>query len=772
MIPTTQDYKDLVYSQGKYKLFSRQFVPDVSLTLADMDAASNMGFAASSQAPYSQLGQLSDNLPGRARPWGTLEDYQFLLNGVPMLMPDTMEDFQMFQNGWVSGNMSNEDGVFTTPEELRVIFSVYATTGGHITHFDPSYDSVPVDFDVIYYRNGSEVDRDEVRGNTSYQYEGHNQVQEYNVILLRFYNTSRPYRTIHVLEDMPGIFLSYTAKDIVSMTLTQEVDPLSEEAITGEINLNVSNLSHTFDILNDTGLDAYLKQYQRADVYLNLIFPDLSEEKVHLGQWELSDWKAEQSEEAQFIFQDNSATLSRKNFIACPYQDEITLYDLATLILTDAGASDYALAERLRQYKVNPAALGVGTHKEALRRIAQASGCVLAISSSGQIQVRDISPLREGKNLCLNGNFVNQEHWWPKNVTFEATPLYAGSYSVHPGVGEFLLEQYLPTTPGHQYYIRVYVQSQATLEGIGGTAYLDVEDVHVTPNLAEATLIPNSWVVRSAIITATTENALMRLHGNLQKALLWFDGFMCLDLTEIYGDSVPDASWCDKNIIYFSDILSLPPHTWENESAFLQYNTLLDSPAITKKSKYSLIKVNAYTPRVDEISNAYSAKHEVHGTEEIEITFSNPITGQDTSVEVVNGECLDYTIYTQGARVKVRADGEVTITIRGRSISFEAVPYTRSWQFDPQLTRGAPVHEMTNTLVSTAAQAQYLITYMAYWDSMKFQYTFEWRQDPSIEVLDILRVQDDFGNNRQVLCTRRDLDYSGGTLSGSSEGVG
>ena len=65
MIPTTQDYKDLVYSQGKYKLFSRQFVPDVSLALADMDAASNMGFAASSQAPYSQLGQLSDNLPDR-----------------------------------------------------------------------------------------------------------------------------------------------------------------------------------------------------------------------------------------------------------------------------------------------------------------------------------------------------------------------------------------------------------------------------------------------------------------------------------------------------------------------------------------------------------------------------------------------------------------------------------------------------------------------------------------------------------------------------------
>ena len=42
---------------------------------------------------------------------------------------------------------------------------------------------------------------------------------------------------------------------------------------------------------------------------------------------------------------------------------------------------------------------------------------------------------------------------------------------------------------------------------------------------------------------------------------MWIDGVMCIDLTAAYGaGNEPTQSWCNENIPYFVNSLTIPNH--------------------------------------------------------------------------------------------------------------------------------------------------------------------------------------------------------------------
>lgn len=773
MIPVSQNFKDLTYGRGQYKLFARQFLPSAVLTLVDTDAQRGMAYTATSTAFYSNLRQLYDYGITRTRAWGTLEDYQFLLDGNVMLMPTSTRQLQSQQNGWISEDMSDASGNFTTPEKFNVIFGRMTSTGGHLVTFDPSYDSIPKSFDIVYYRNGTEVQRDEIRDNTAYSYNSEVKADRYNQITIFFYSTSLPYRRVHIIEDMPGIFLNYGEGDIVEMDITQEVDPLSEELVTGEATLGVSNMSRVLDILNGEGLNKYLKQYQRVDMFMELVYPDLTREKVRLGYWNLIDWKASRDMSAVFTLQDPTVAMNRETFRRLPYQEKISLYDLAILIFEDADIQNYWIDTALQNYYCSTAQVPLQTHKECLRLVAQAAHAVVTVANDGQIRVTQLNPLVTGKNLIVNSSFAATSSWTLTNADRVIDYIYSGVASVHPH-DNFVISQKVKTVKNHVYYVRAYVYATEQTQESFGSAYMKIDGMPLTDNLMSSALVPGGWSILSGLVKAPATLMTISVEGYLSNPIVYFDSFMCIDLTALYGDAVPTAEWCELNIIYFDGELLLPPLDEQEAVESLDYSTLIESPDILLEDLVSGIYITAKQVQAsdqEEPDQLYEETRTVRGTETFFADFQNA-ANEVTEVIVEGGDLVNYTAYTQSIELTVRAVGDVYILVRGRAVQLNSSTYSRTYENDEGMLPGADPYELQNDLISNVDQVTQLLSYFAYWLQQRYKYMFEWRQDPSIEVMDYLRVQDDFRNDKTILCTVNNLDYGDGVLSGSSEGRG
>lgn len=773
MIATSAAYKDLVYGRGNYALFARQFLPTAVITLIDNAAQKSAIYEFSSSSPVSNIAQLTDFGQARERPWGMLEDYQFALDGHAMLLPQNYTQQQSYQNGWWSEEMSDADGNFSSIVQYHIIFGSFASTGGHLLVFDPSYDSVPKDFDIVYFRNGVEISREEIRNNETHLISGGASADRYNQITISFYSTTLPYRRIHLIEDMIGIFLEYGKGNIVSLTVTQEIDPLSEEITTGEIDLTVSNAGRTLDILNSSGISGYLQQYQRVSVGLELVYPDQSKENIQIGQWEMIEWDAS-GMEANFIIQDPTVLLSRHNFIRNKYRQEIDLYTLASEIFDDAGVTDYKLPPKLKNYKVSSAGLPVATHKECLRLIAQATMCVLLPRTSGQLEMRHLDTLKRAYNTLQNATFQESELgvWSTENVEWSDDYILFGDHSARPR-GTFNLQQAVQLAPGHKYYTRFYVYVDGTTQDIEGTAQLFIGPHEGSVDILGTPLLHNEWVPISGLITSEVSESVLSFRGNISKDILRVDGFMLIDLTDLYGEgNEPDASWCESHLVFVDDTLLVPPYKQADPVVYLGYNTLSEPPKITRKDPISAVSVSSFREVVDEeVSEVYKATHTIKGTDTITIEYNSPITDNLPEVVLSQGTLVKAEFFTSAAILTVRARGDVEVIVRGHEVSFEETVYTRDHTVDLMMVKSAPTHEVANPLVTSFSQVQDLLAFVTFWITQKHEYDFNWRQDPSIELLDYIQVHDDFSNDNVILHISRDLDYSGGVLSGASRGI-
>ena len=135
MIETSARYKEFVYSAD----YARHFLPEIILKVIDTAARDLGSYSANTEAFYSDLSQLIDENFDGTFTFGTLEDFQFLLNGTKRIMSRSIAG----QFGFCAEFMSNEEGIFDTPVVLTCKYSNKVTTIGRTLIFDSNYDSVP-----------------------------------------------------------------------------------------------------------------------------------------------------------------------------------------------------------------------------------------------------------------------------------------------------------------------------------------------------------------------------------------------------------------------------------------------------------------------------------------------------------------------------------------------------------------------------------------------------------------------------------------------------
>lgn len=767
MLETSKRYKEFVYSQ----VYARRFLPEIVLKVIDAAARDSSGYTASSQAFMSNLAQLKDENQSGDFVYGTLADYQFLLNGAKLIMPD---DGISGQFGFCSEAMSDANGVFENPVLLTCTYKSKITTVGRTLIFDSNYDSVPKDLDIEYYATGTLIKTVQIRDNDSYVLTSGEGIENFDKVVFRFLSTNKPYRRIHMPEDIPGIYFTYGENEVVSVDVNQSINIFNTDLTVGEVVFQVENAKKTLDILNPTGFERYLRQYQQVDVNFNMVFPDDTVEKVPIGMLTLTEWKSQKGAlTAQFTARDSLDKLTIDEYIKGTFPSgPISLYEYAKAVIEDAGFTQYTIdTQFLNIYTTAP--LPVGSHKELLRLIAQAGQGIVLPTTAGGIHLKYISPLvvanNQLRNACFDDDFNN---WVQSGFTLDSTYLYTGKQAAKTGTGS--LAQTFTSYAGHKLFIRFYVYT--TEQITSGNLHAELNGDSISANLAEANLRVSYWnPVATVVEAAAGDNTLQLVCDSVA---VFVDAFQILDLTTIYGPgNEPDVNWCSKNIRFFTSMLSIPKVSGPTPVDDLDYNILEDVPEITTIKPVKAVETTIYDySTAAEETEIYKGQRYVSGTETFSIKFNKPakeckITLKSVDAGAAEPKLVKSTLYAQAAELTVTAVGNVEILVEGKEVTVESSTLRIDSSIDPSLVPDSQVETVDNKLITSKTVAEDVIAFNSYWYNSRYTYNFDWRQNPAIELYDPVRVHDDFDRNNTILITERNIDYLDGTLSGSSKGV-
>lgn len=811
MLPTSQQYKEMVYSTD----YARHFVPKITIQVIDTKARTEGSYTASSDAFYSSREQLVDTEIVGDFDFGTLEDFQFLLDGSKRLMPadkvpepepdpdepaeqadDTTEEpsepaqpepwLPAGQYGWCSEEMSDDTGSFLTPATLTVNYPNRITTMGRTYYFDSRYDSVPADFDIEYYKHGALVTMIPVRDNEAYGLIAQIKVNDYDRVILKFHRTSKPFRRIHIVEDIPGIYMSWDKTQIVSMSLDQQVDVYCREIIATELDFMIENAARTLNILNNEGFEAYLRKRQPIDASLCMVYPDASEEEIPLGNMRLSEWKVPKgSITASFVCYDSMDTLVLSEYIKGTFPaTAVSFYDLAKAVLDDAGIESYTIDTQLMNlYTTAP--LPIATHKELLRLIAQASQSLVLPQLDGGVHIKYSSPLILATNFVKNPDFSSDWTSWTEHVECEFTSAYihSGKQAVKVKTNGILKQNVADVYHGHKYYCRCYATVDEVMTGSG--AYFKANGENISVNFIDMGLREGDWFMISAIYetlvpdpddpTPPDPQLLLSVENTGSPVIV--DSFMALDLTVTYGeDEEPSLEWCDENIRFFTTQLMIPRHKGPIPVDHIDYSMMTETAEISTVEPLRSVAAKIYQYRAaDNETEVYKGVHVVAGTDTIEVRFS--ALAKNVTVTVTpeksteTATLLESTIYARAAVLKIQASGNAVVVVKGKAVTAQVTEYTVDESIDTALIPDAKSISIDNRLITNKTTAEDITGYALYYYKLGYKYDFDWRQNPALEVLDTVIVEDDFNVNNHVLLTEKTLEYEDGYLTGSSRGV-
>lgn len=767
MIETSARYKEFVYSAD----YARHFLPEIILKVIDTAARDLGSYSANTEAFYSKLPQLIDENFDGTFTFGTLEDFQFLLNGTKNIMRRNITG----QFGFCAESMSNEEGIFDTPVVLTCKYSNKVTTIGRTLIFDTNYDSVPAHIKLEYYSTGLLIHTNEITDNASYIVTIADGVDAYDEVIISFYSTTHPFRRVHLVEDIPGIYFSYGENEVVSVDVNQSISIFSNEILAGEVIFQVENAKKTLDILNPEGFEKYLRQRQPVEINFVMVFPDNSIERVPIGLLTLTEWKSQKGAlTAQFTARDGIASLSMTEYIKGTFpRTPISLYEYAEQVILDAGIEDYRIdSEFMNIYTTAP--LPIGYHKELLRLIAQAGQGVVVPTTGGGVHVRFISPLvvsiNQVKNPAFDNDFTN---WTQTGFTLTSKYIYTSKQSALSGTGE--LKQTIDVIEGNKYFIRLFVYTDTAISS--GSFIVYANNTAISANLADANLRVNAWNTIATVWEADSNKLELRIE--CESCALYVDAFQALNLTTMYGiGNEPDANWCIQNIRYFDSSLSVPGRKRAAAVDELTYGIIFDAPEITTIEPAASVETNIYSYDTEaEVSEIYKGQRYVSGTETFSIKFNKPAKDYTIKLSYVDAGAsgtptlVDSKQYAQAAELRVTAVGNVQILVEGKAVMVDTSTLKVDSSMDKSLLAAAKGQTIDNKLITSKSVAEDVTSFAIYWYNGRYSYNFDWRQNPAVQLYDPVIVHDDFERNNTVLITERNIDYNDGVLSGSSRGV-
>lgn len=324
---------------------------------------------------FSKLTDLENNNIA-SRPYITYEPNMWLLNGNYKFMPT---DAQLHV-GFMSLDMSDDSGVFATPPVLTAIFSQDQDTNGLTLRFSPNTGDWSNNIVVTYYDFSDAIIRTDVYLPNAAEFVIAQDVDNFRKIKIVFNSTNKPRRYMRLVGIDFGELLSFTGNEIVEAKIIQEVNPLSLDLPSSNLDLVIHSENSDFSIVKPDSLYVEILDNQPLDVYQSV-----GGIEVYLGQFYLTDWRNETSKITRFKAIDRLGILDGLAFLGYLF---IIPEPLNGLIESMFGLinTPYELDPELENLEIT-GWLPPSTYREALQQIAFRVGAYVTCSGTGIIRI-------------------------------------------------------------------------------------------------------------------------------------------------------------------------------------------------------------------------------------------------------------------------------------------------------------------------------------------------------------------------------------------------
>lgn len=183
-----------------------------------------------------------------------------------------------------------------------------------------------------------------------------------------------------------GVGIQFNNAKLLSVVKRENVSPITDALPTIDLSVDVENYDNVWNVNNSSSSINYLEIGQKVTVSYGYEMDFGEIYWMDGAKCDLVSWRANEHS-MSFEAQDKLASLTDIYYGGKPYENGISLYSLALLVLNDAGIEDdmYDLdAMYLRDYIVyNP--LPAVSHAECLQIIANAGRCKLYTDRDGRI---------------------------------------------------------------------------------------------------------------------------------------------------------------------------------------------------------------------------------------------------------------------------------------------------------------------------------------------------------------------------------------------------
>lgn len=547
-----------------------------------------------------------------------------------------------------------------------------------------------------------------------------------------------------------GLGLEYDDEWISEASSNTTLSAINEDLPESEFKVTLCNDNQLFNVDNPSSDINFLESGQKVNVMMGYMLDDGNIEWIKMHSLYVSEWSADDSS-ATITAVDILKYLDEKYYKGIYYEDGISLYDLAVLVLTDAGLNEdeyYIDSYMKKVYVHNP--LPNVTHKEALQIIANAGRCIMDYDRNGKIRIR--AAFKPTYDTTSNGET------YYSNTTMIDTLDSKEQYATY--------EQNFWKADGKKLFVPTdhhqdtgYISASISDENGKFDANPILTRTLEAKYKAYGIMINFSGNLPKKIVIRTyaddvLNNTLTITSGIEQATEINYD-FPEYDRLEI---EFPET---EPNSRIHIDYLSLGAET----SYSLEYDDLYSTPVGTQLEKIKNVKVSR---------SLYSKSATKEDLTSETITYSG-----ENQIYYLNDPCYGYSVAISNAKsgqsAKIVSSGAYYVEVAfsgvktGENIEVAITGYkynvATSYYSQPVHNRGTE-KEWKNPLISFDDHCQEVAKWLADYFASGIEYELDYRGEPAIDCGDVIGQENKYDPDLKTIVEQSQITFKSGLLGG------
>lgn len=729
MYQTSQEYKESMKRPVRNQSYMK-----IQLGLINQEAQQTAGLSDTNK--YNDFSDAESIFNQHTvRRYATYESNFWKANGISFFLPEKKSDYR--KDGITSTNLFEESF------HVKFVFGCgKSDIKGLTIKFGRNY---PTKFTIVT-DNATSFEYE----NTEELFKSDDVFENTESIELVITEMNVPNTRVRIDYIIFGLGLEYDDEWISEASSNTTLSAINEDLPESEFTVTLCNDNQLFNVDNPSSDINFLESGQKVNVMMGYMLDDGNIEWIKMHSLYVSEWSADDSS-ATITAVDILKYLDEKYYKGIYYEDGISLYDLAVLVLTDAGLNEdeyYIDSYMKKVYVHNP--LPNVTHKEALQIIANAGRCIMDYDRNGKIRIRaafkpTYDTTSNGETYYSNTTMIDTLDSKEQYATYEQNFWKADG------------EKLFAPTDHHQ--DTGYISASISDENGKFDANPMLTRTLEAKYKAYGIMINFSGNLPKKIVIRTyaddvLNNTLTITSGIEQATEINYD-FPEYDRLEI---EFPET---EPNSRIHIDYLSLGAET----SYSLEYDDLYSTPVGTQLEKIKNVKVSR---------SLYSKSATKEDLTSETITYSG-----ENQIYYLNDPCYGYSVAISNAKsgqsAKIVSSGAYYVEVAfsgvktGENIEVAITGYkynvATSYYSQPVHNRGTE-KEWKNPLISFDDHCQEVAKWLADYFASGIEYELDYRGEPAIDCGDVIGQENKYDPDLKTIVEQSQITFKSGLLGG------